>query len=201
MILYHYAQSRATKVARNLIGGLEGYFQTDGIELYDRAVVDNEQVVHVGCWSHARREFHEAARASKKRGAAQQAIAFIARTYQMESERETFADAEAFAVYRREQLAAPLSKFHDWLLDKHDQLAPQSLLGKAVDYTLSQLPKLMRYLDDPVLRPDTNPTERARANGHEPMFYLWWMLERLPKAQSPDDYRELLPTPVSPRDL
>ena len=49
--------------------------------------------------------------------------------------------------------------------------------------------------------PDTNPTERARANGHEPMFYLWWMLERLPKAQSPDDYRELLPTPVSPRDL
>ncbi|MFP4485230.1 MAG: transposase [Spirochaetaceae bacterium] len=114
---------------------------------------------------------------------------------------------------------APLGQFHDWLLDKHDQLAPQSLLGKAVVYTLSQWPKLMRYLDDPILGPDTNPTERAirpfvigrknwvpagsprgarasaalyslvetaGANGHESMFYLWWMLERLPMAQSPD---------------
>lgn len=234
VILYHYATSRATTVARDLIGGFEGYFQTDGIELYDRAVADNEQVVHVGCWSHARRKFHDAARASKKRGAAQQAIAYIARIYQVESERETFADAEAFAAARREQLATPLAEFHDWLTTKHDQVAPQSLLGKAVGYTLSQWPKLMRYLDDPVLGPDTNPTERAirpfvigrknwllagsprgaqasaalyslvetaRANGHEPMFYLWWMLDRLPQAQSADDYRALLPTRVSPRDL
>jgi len=66
-------------------------------------------------------------------------------------------------------LAAPLSKFHDCLLDTHDKLAPRSLLGKAVGYTMSQWPKLMRYLDDPVLGPDTNPTERAGANGHEPV--------------------------------
>ena len=91
----------------------------------------------------------------------QQAIAYIARIYQVESQRETFPDGQAFAASRREQLVTPLAEFHDWLLDKHDQVAPQSLLGKAVGYTLSQWLKLMRYLDDPVLGPDTNPTERA----------------------------------------
>ena len=39
--------------------------------------------------------------------------------------------------------------------------APESLLGKAVAYTLSQWPELMRDLAEP-----------ARANSHEPIFYL-----------------------------
>lgn len=33
VILYHYDTSRATKVARELIGGFEGYFQTGRVEL------------------------------------------------------------------------------------------------------------------------------------------------------------------------
>ena len=64
--------------------------------------------------------------------------------------------------------------------------APESLLGKAVAYTPSQWPKLMRDLAEP-----------ARANGHEPMFYLRWMLERLPTRVSPRDLEGLRNYPAS----
>jgi len=40
-------------------------------------------------------------------------------------------------------------------------MVPSSLTGKAVHYTLGQWEKLIRYLEAPYLKPDTNDTENA----------------------------------------
>ena len=41
------------------------------------------------------------------------------------------------------------------------QVPPETLLGKAVNYTLTQWPKLVRYLEHPAVPPDTNVCENA----------------------------------------
>ena len=48
----------------------------------------------------------------------------------------------------RAELSAPIvKKFHAWLEDVAPKVLPQSLLGKAVRYTLGQWPKLIRFLE------------------------------------------------------
>ena len=75
VILYHYAPSRGTEVAVEMLGDYKGYVQTDGYEVYDRACDGAKNVVHVGCFAHARRMFHDAHKNSKKAGSAEEALA------------------------------------------------------------------------------------------------------------------------------
>lgn len=226
VILYHYAPSRGTEVARQMIGGFSGYLQTDGYERYDEACKTREDLVHVGCWAHARRKFFEAKKNSKKAGSANIALAMIASLYAIEAQRDVHKDPEAFAAARREQAQPILDRIREWLHRKLEQVPPGTLLGKAVGYADSQWPKLIRYLDHPAITPDTNACERAirpfvlgrknwlfsgsprgaeasatlfsiietaKANGHEPYWYLRKLFDELPKARTDEEIRLLAP--------
>jgi transposase len=61
LLLHEYAPSRSKEVPKRLLEGFRGYLQTDGYEGYGE-VGEAPGVVHVGCWAHARRRFHEALR-------------------------------------------------------------------------------------------------------------------------------------------
>jgi hypothetical protein len=43
--------------------------------------------------------------------------------------------------------------------------------------------------------------ETAKANGHEPYRYLRYLFQELPKTQTPDDIRRLLPYHLDPAEL
>ena len=161
VILYHYAPGRGAEVAREMLGDYHGYLQTDGYEAYDRVCDGNPSVVHVGCWAHARRKFFEAKKSSKKAGSAEMALAMIAKLYQVEATRDAHKDPQTFAAARRAAVEPILSDLHTWLERRGEQIPPTSLLGKAVGYTMAQWPKLIRYLDHPVMTPDTNACEGA----------------------------------------
>jgi len=161
VILYHYAPSRATEVAVHMLGDYEGYVQTDGYEVYDRACDGSKNVVHVGCFAHARRMFHDAHKNSKKAGSAEEALATIARLYRVENQRALYKDPQEFAAERRRQVEPILAEFRAWLERRAAQVPPETLLGKAIGYTLGQWPKLIRYLDHPAIGPDTNAVENS----------------------------------------
>jgi transposase len=161
VIMYHYAPSRGTEVAREILADFSGYLQTDGYDSYDQACKDRPNVVHVSCWAHARRKFYEAKKNSKKAGSADTALAMIAKLYKAEAERNTHQDPQAFAAARRQELEPILKDLRMWLDRKAEQVPPGTLLGKAVAYTLAQWAKLVRYLDHPVMTPDTNACEQA----------------------------------------
>jgi transposase len=161
VILYHYAPSRGTEVAVEMLGDYEGHVQTDGYEVYDRACDGAKNVVHVGCFAHARRMFHDAHKNSKRAGSSEEALATIARVYRVENQREVYKDPQEFAAERRRQVEPILAEFRTWLERRATQVPPETLLGKAVGYTLGQWPKLIRYLDHPAIGPDTNAIERA----------------------------------------
>ena len=161
VILYHYAPSRGTEVAIEMLGDYEGFVQTDGYEVYDRACDGAKNVVHVGCFAHARRMFHDAHKSSKKAGSAEEALATVAGLYRVEKLRPLYKDPWEFAAERRRQAEPILTEFRSWLERRALQIPPETLLGKAIGYTLGQWPKLIRYLDHPVIGPDTNLVENS----------------------------------------
>ena len=60
------------------------------------------------------------------------------------------------------QRSAPVAEqFHAWLEALAPSVLPQSLLGKAVHYTLGQWPKLTVFLQHPVVPLDNNRCENA----------------------------------------
>ena len=161
VILYHYAPSRGTEVAVQMLGDYEGYVQTDGYAVYDRACDGAKNLVHVGCFAHARRMFHDAHKNSKKAGSAEEALATIARLYRVENQRELYTDPQEFAAERRRQVEPILAEFRTWLERRAAQVPPETLLGKAIGYTLGQWPSLIRYLDHPAIGPDTNAVKNS----------------------------------------
>ena len=130
VLIYHYAPSRGAPVAADVLGEYEGYVQTDGYEAYDKTCA-REGVVHVGCWAHAQRGFSDAKKAAgrttKKAGVADQALAFIAKLYAVESERKRYASAEEFTAARRTKVESVLERLHAWLQRQSDRVLPQAL--------------------------------------------------------------------------
>jgi transposase len=58
--LFEYVPSLAREVPLRLLDGFtHGYLQTDGYAGYNEVCKQNN-LIHVGCWYHARRKFREA---------------------------------------------------------------------------------------------------------------------------------------------
>jgi transposase len=162
VVLYSYRESRAGKHPREFLEGYEGYLQTDGYDGYDSAFKENKKIRQVGCFAHARRKFHEAAKATKKVGSAEEGQKYINQLFRIERELRDQGLSDDEFLRERKKLAEPvLEKFRRWLNKKSQHVLPGSLLGKAVGYPLKQWEKLVRYLEAPYLRPDNNGAERA----------------------------------------
>ena len=160
--VYHYEQTRGGGYVRELLGDYQGYLQADGYQVYEKIAAENRGLILVGCWAHARRHFFEAAKGSKKSGAAHEAMGKIKKLYRLEQElRSKNLDEQIFLQERREQAEPILSEMKSWLAKKSQTVVPGSLLGKAVGYALKQWDALVRYLDHPALTPDNNAAENA----------------------------------------
>jgi len=161
--LYEYRPTRAAYNAKAFLEGYSGYLQTDGYEGYDSAVKDTPGIVHVGCFAHSRRRFFEAAKANKESKSAQEGIKHIRRLYDIENElREKITDNNDLFLSERKARAGPvLEKFKAWLEKRKEEVPPSLLLGKAINYSLTQWDKMTAYLESPYLTPDNNACENA----------------------------------------
>ena len=115
-----------------------------------------------GCWAHARRKFIEAktVQGKGKSGKADQALSFIQKLYGVEQKIKD--DSPVQKQEKRTALAQPvMDKLKTWLDKSALQVNPQSLLGKAIHYTLKQWDKLQVYLHDGHVNIDNNRAERA----------------------------------------
>jgi len=161
LILFRYHPSRSASIPLQYLSDYKGFLQTDGYEGYAE-VGSLPGIIHVGCFAHVRRKFDEASKASKNVGSAHEAMGRIARIYRIERElhAQTLSE-EAFVAERKAQVLPILQDFKQWLDVKVLQVPPSLLLGKAINYTIGEWPKLLRYLDSPHLTPDTNLVENS----------------------------------------
>ena len=84
--LYHYRPTRSAEYPRELLAEFSGYMQADAYRVYQMLEGEYPDIVRVGCFAHVRRNFHEAAQASKSSGAAHEEIEHIAAIYRIERE-------------------------------------------------------------------------------------------------------------------
>jgi len=167
IILFDYDPSRGQAVPMKLLEGFQGYLQTDGYDGYN-AVVAACGLIHVGCWAHARRKFHEAVQAQGRKkakgkvggGKAQQGLALIQKLYQVERLAKDCTPEER-QVLRQEKAAPILGQLHAWLLKSLPEVPPRTATGKALAYLSNEWDKLQVYLQDGRLPIDNNGAENA----------------------------------------
>ena len=165
ILLYQYHPTRAGDVAAAFLRGYKGYVQTDGYSGYD--FLDRAQdIVHIGCWAHARRKFMDVIKAQgknrKKTGSADVALKYIRDLYKTEKEaKEQKLSAAEIHQVRQEQSKPILEQFKQWLSKRSMQTPPKGLLGMAISYTLKQWDRLVGYLEDGILSPDNNAVENG----------------------------------------
>jgi transposase len=127
-------------------------------------------IVHLGCWAHARRKFMKVVKVRKKhrskrenpKGLADEALDYIGKLYQIEKEaRGQELDPAQLCQLRQEKAKPVLDEFKEWLEAKRSLTPPKGLLGQAIGYTLANWKKLIIYIEDGRLRPDNNLVENS----------------------------------------
>jgi len=165
LVYFHYDPSRSGNIPNELLNGFQGCLQTDALKSYN-AIGNNNGIIHVGCNAHARRGFDEAFKAGKSLKNPKIALAFYRRIYKIEKELREYLnnkkiDEKIFELERKKQTMPFFDKFKKWMLKIQFEVLPQSLTGKAINYTLNEWDKLIRYLDVWHLTPDNNIAENA----------------------------------------
>ncbi|MHC4139681.1 MAG: IS66 family transposase [Planctomycetota bacterium] len=164
-LYYHYDPSRSGKIAEKFLKDYEGYVQTDGYAGYN--FLDTKPgIIHFGCWAHVRRKFNDVVKAAggkyKGKGKANHALSLIRDLYLIEREAKNKGFDEEQTYQLRQEMSKPVvEKLGAWLKENAIKIPPQSLLGKAFNYTLGQWPRLIKYLDNGLVRMDNNLVENA----------------------------------------
>jgi transposase len=163
-LVFEYHPSRSGQIPLDYLSGYQGYVQCDAYSGYD-ALGRQKGVVLAGCWAHARRKFDEVIKArggAKRKGSAEQALEYIGRLYAVEKQaRHPGLDPDGIGDLRQRESKPVLDEFKAWLDAKVLVTPPKGLLGKAINYTLNNWQRLLRYLEDGCLRPDNNLAENA----------------------------------------
>ncbi|WP_157964744.1 IS66 family transposase [Algibacillus agarilyticus] len=108
-VLFDYAPSRSGQVAARLLDGFnDGYLQSDGYSAYP-AVCENNNLISVGCWDHARRKFKEAQQAQPKKGKskvsrADMALSYINKLYLVERDIKNQSPEQIFQVRQNKSI-------------------------------------------------------------------------------------------------
>lgn len=158
---YQYHPSRSHEVPLSFFEDFKGYLHCDGFAAYDTLASVNKDIKLVGCLYHARRKFAEVIKITKsKEGVAVDVIKYIAKLAIIEEVVKNKLPDEKYQL-RNEQAKPILDALKSYLILNQPSVPPKSLLGKAISYTLNQLPKLITYLKDGRLENNNNRSERA----------------------------------------
>lgn len=161
IVLYDYQQTRAAKHPRRFLEGFQGYLHVDGYPGYNGL----PNVVLVGCWAHARRNFTEALKALPESAAttsvkAKEGLAFCNKLFDIERDLKDVSPQERYEK-RLERSQPVLDAFSAWLREQTPRVLPKSALGKAIKYCRNQWERLEAFLKDGRLEIDNNRAERS----------------------------------------
>jgi transposase len=199
---------------------IAGELQCDAFAGY-RGLFDPDgpwRMMHIGCWAHVRRKFHDARAAAP--GPACHALGLIRQLYDIEAGLKDADDARRLHV-RQAEAAPRVDAFFAWCTEQQRQTLPRSAIGEALTYALNQQASLRHYLQAGHRPIDNNACERslrgiaigrknwlftgspaggraaarlfsiigsAQLHGLDPLAYLHHLIRRLPA--TPDNQLE-----------
>jgi transposase len=159
-VWFAYTPDRKGIHPQTHLKGFKGIVQADAYAGYDK-VYEQEPITEAACWAHARRKFHDLAKATGSPVAqvAQVALERIAQLYAIEKACRGQDASERLRV--RQAQALPLLKdYGQWLKTSLASTSQKLPLGQAILYSLKQWPALMVYAGDGQVEMDNNTIER-----------------------------------------
>ena len=140
----------------------QGYAQCDGYIAYKTLANKVSGIQLAGCWAHLRRKFKDALRHAPKQ--ASWFIRQIQLLYRIEKKlRKENTTPKLRQVIRSSQSRPILSRIKKALMlcKAHPSILPESTLGKAIAYALSEWPYLEVYLEVGQIEIDNNNAENT----------------------------------------
>ena len=167
-VLFDYRPGRSAAFPTEVLRDFHGTLQTDGYVGYEKLAVRLERPplgggsggVALACMAHARRYFEKALANDKVR--AEHALKRIGELYVIERhcDEEGF-DPDQRKEHRQSRAAPLLDELEKWMRDEIIIVAPKSLIGTAIAYTLSLWPRLRAYTLDGRYLIDNNRIENT----------------------------------------
>jgi len=153
-VVFLSTPQRTSAAVRELLAGYEGYLQADAATVYD-GTYKSEQIIEVGCWSHAYRKFDDLKAVDFRVLPMREMIGSL---YEVEGLAKELAEPERKQL-RQERADPILKKIRGWI-EKQDRFELiESEFKKALRYTLNQWTALTRYLEHGALEVDNNISE------------------------------------------
>ena len=152
VVIFDYDPSRGAEVPSRLLEGFNGTLQADGYAGYN-LVCEENNIIRIGCWDHARRKFVDAVKAMpakekrRKVSKADVALSKIRKLYVIEKEIKKLT-AEERRQQRQEQSVPVLKDLKLWLESNINKLPKDSLTYTAIQYTLNQWDRLTGYCEN-----------------------------------------------------
>ncbi len=130
LVLMKYGEGRAADYPDAFLGDFHGVFQTDAYVGYEKLLKKKDNMTHVCCWAHARRNFTKALESDKRRATA--ALDMIKELYQAEAvARKTNAGPIEILRLRTEFSVPILKNIKQWAQLQEKELNPKSLIAIA----------------------------------------------------------------------
>ena len=168
-VLFTYTRYETSAAVAEMFKGYKGYVQADAKNVFDvlflpdaKAAVDHERRSEVGCWSHARRRFWEAAVAKFEVG--REGLRRIGRIFELDA---TWRGRPPNDIKRLRQLHLRLhvDAFFEWAADELKKVeAVRGLVRDALGYATRQREPLSAFLADGRLEMTNNRSERGLRN-------------------------------------
>ena len=160
MTVFDFRMSRKREGPLNFLGNFEGLLQTDAYAAYER--VGGAQMVHAGCWSHARRYFVDAVKLNKQDAASIHTVQLMDKLFSIDARaREQNMDHTGRHALRQQHAPPLLEEIRNHILAMSKSVLPKSAAGQACSYTLAIWKRLTRFLDYPELELSNNLAENS----------------------------------------
>ncbi|MFC1611515.1 IS66 family transposase [Myxococcota bacterium] len=166
-IFFEYTPKETSAVVAEMFKNYSGYIQADAKSVYDilfreplEKPPDEEAIrKEIGCWSHARRKYWEAAVAKSVIG--REGLARIGRIFDIDDSLKGKPPDE-IKLLRDKHLKPHLEGLFVWAEEQYELVHGQRGLPRsALGYTVRQKDALMRVLEDGRLKLENNRSERA----------------------------------------
>jgi len=158
-VLFDYRKTRSREGPTEMLKDFKGKLQTDGYEAYTIFEKQNG-ITLLACMAHARRKFEDALTNDQHR--AEHMLKLVQELYAIERmAREQGLSFDQRYALRQEKSLSILTEIEIWLKDNIMQVLPKSAIGKAIAYTITLWPRLVRYAEDGQCEIDNNLIENA----------------------------------------
>ena len=162
-VVFHWQTSRAAYCLEKIIPvNFSGTLQCDGYEAYDCFAKGRNNIVLAGCMAHVRRKFFDARDQTPR--VAGWLLGQFGQLYEVEAQLRQARAGPKLRQARRASASGPvLRRVYRALVQfkKKNRFLPASLMGKAIDYALTEWASLQLFLEDGRLEIDNNLVENA----------------------------------------